>query len=276
MVRRVKKRGMQCCSPPSGNALPLLAALVCLALNQSAFAAEPETTPTIPFKPTQIAVSPDRAAGLQAFAQMQRVLEHPRCLNCHVPDSPLQGIEKRIHYPAVQRGVDGRGVAPMQCSTCHSIQNGVLLHSPPGLEAEGKSAWRMPPAKAKMNWVGLDTSALCKAIRNPKENNGKSLAELEKHMLTDHLVLWGWHPGPGRELPPLDKAAFDNQVSTWIRNGAPCDESEPLRKSVGTIKAAAQQGDDAQAISTPQFIDDLRTLAPYLITTTPATSGNGK
>jgi len=50
---------------------------------------------------------------------------------------------------------------------------------------------------------------------------------LEQHMATDHLVAWAWHPGPGREPPPLDKPAFDEQVRLWVGNGAPCDRSKP-------------------------------------------------
>ena len=213
------------------------------------------------FSPTQIAPNPDRNAGLQAFAQIQRVLQHPRCLNCHVPEGPLQGVEERVHYPPVQRGIDGRGVAPMQCSTCHSVQNGVLLHSPPGLDRDGRPGWHMPPANMKMNWVGLSTSALCKAVRDPKTNNGKSLAALEEHMATDHLVAWGWTPGPGREPPPLDKASFDQQLRTWIRNGAPCDDKEPLRKSVGTTKAeATAHQQPLQSEADKKLLDDLLSL----------------
>ena len=172
-------------------------------------------------QPTQVSATPDRAAGLQAFAQMERVLLHPRCVNCHVPDAPLQGDFKRVHYPPVQRGVDGMGVAPLQCATCHSTQNSPLAHAPPGLDTHGQSGWHMPPAKMKMSWFGLSGPALCKVFRDPKTNGGRSLAMLEEHMATDHLVAWGWNAGPGREPPPLDKPAFDEQVRTWIRNGMP-------------------------------------------------------
>jgi hypothetical protein len=233
--------------------------LLCIAFAAgAALAADTGSVPTAPFKPTQIDPNPDRKAGLQAFAQIQRVLQHPRCLNCQVPEGPLQGIEKRIHYPPVQRGADGNGVAPMRCSTCHSVHNGALIHSPPGLDRDGNPGWHMPPANMKMNWVGLSTAALCKVVRDPKTNNGKSLAELEQHMATDHLVVWGWTPGPGREAPPLDKASFDEQLRLWIRNGAPCDEKEPLRKSVGATKAEsgkhkALQQSDADV----KLLDDL-------------------
>ena len=43
-----------------------------------------------------LAAAADRSAGLQAFAQIERVLLHPRCVNCHVPDGPLQGDAKRM------------------------------------------------------------------------------------------------------------------------------------------------------------------------------------
>lgn len=168
----------------------------------------------------------DRDAGLEAFAQVERVLLHPRCVNCHVPDGPLQGDTNRKHYPAVARGVDGMGVAPLKCTTCHSTRNGAVAHSPPGLDIDGRPAWRMPREDTKLSWFGLSGVALCKVFRDPKTNGGRSLAALEQHIVNDHLVAWGWHPGTGRQLPPLAKAAFDEQLRTWIRNGAPCDPSE--------------------------------------------------
>ena len=90
------------------------------------------------FQPTQVSATPDRGAGLQAFAQIERVLLHPRCVNCHVPEGPLQGDAKRVHYPPVQRGTDGKGVAPLACATCHSTQNSPLAHAPPGLDTDGQ------------------------------------------------------------------------------------------------------------------------------------------
>lgn len=198
-----------------------------LALPIAALAAQSDT-----FQPTQVSANPDRVAGLAAFAQIEQVLLNPRCLNCHVPDAPLQGDAKRAHYPAVQRGEDGRGVAPLNCATCHSTQNSPLTHAPPGLDADGQSGWRMPGVTMKMSWLGLSGTALCKVFRDPKTNGERTLTAIEHHLLTDHLVAWGWHPGPGRQLPPLDKPTFDEQVRTWIRNGAPCDAYEPLLRSV--------------------------------------------
>ena len=197
-------------------------ATLVLTLPMLAFAAGTDSG----FQATQVSSSPDRPAGLTAFAQIERVLLHPRCVNCHVPDAPLQGNLKVTHYPPVQRGIDGRGVEPLQCATCHSTQNSLLAHAPPGLDANGQPGWRMPPLKTKMSWIGLTGTALCKVVRDPNTNGGRSLAMLQEHMATDHLVAWGWNAGPGREPPPLDKPAFDEQVSLWIRNGAPCDSKE--------------------------------------------------
>ena len=109
---------------------------------------------------------PDRNAGLHAFAQMERVLLHPRCVNCHVPDGPLQGEAKRVHYPAVQRGNDGNGVAPLNCATCHSTQNSPVAHAPPGLDTDGRPGWRMPPAKMRIGWTTLKEATML--IRSTK------------------------------------------------------------------------------------------------------------
>src|ERR1700676_4266239 len=39
------------------------------------------------------------------FAELGKVLVHPRCVNCHpAGDRPHQGIEGRLHQPPVQRG----------------------------------------------------------------------------------------------------------------------------------------------------------------------------
>lgn len=199
-----------------------------LALPLAALAADPVGN----FQPTQVSANPDRNAGLQAFAQIERVLLNPRCVNCHVPDGPLQGDARLVHYPAVERGDDGKGAAPLNCATCHSTRNSPVAHAPPGLDVDGQSGWRMPAVTMKMSWLGLSGAALCRVFRDPTTNGERTLAAIEQHLLTDHLVAWGWNPGPGRQLPPLAKATFDEQVRTWIRNGAPCDANEPLRRSV--------------------------------------------
>ena len=44
------------------------------------------------------------------FADIAKILQHPRCLNCHVAgDTPKQGDDRHDHLPPVKRGPDGRG-----------------------------------------------------------------------------------------------------------------------------------------------------------------------
>src|SRR5258708_19484733 len=98
-----------------------------LALPLVALAADPVGR----FQPTHASVSPDRSAGLQAFAQIERVLLNPRCVNCNVPDGPLQGDATRVHYPAVQPGVDGKHLEPLHSPTSHSPPTPPLSTAPP-------------------------------------------------------------------------------------------------------------------------------------------------
>jgi len=53
-----------------------------------------------------------RSAAL--FVEAGKVLQHPRCLNCHpAGDRPSQGTGYP-HQPPVQRGADGLGVTTMR------------------------------------------------------------------------------------------------------------------------------------------------------------------
>ncbi|ULT23493.1 hypothetical protein KUH03_30595 [Sphingobacterium sp. E70] len=36
----------------------------------------------------------------------------------------------------------------------------------------------------------------------------------------DELVKWGWQPGEGRTLPPLNHKEFKEAWITWLKNGA--------------------------------------------------------
>ena len=62
----------------------------------------------------------DREASLAAWDRVASVLQHPRCLNCHQPNEPLQGDARRPHSPRVVRGRDNQGIAGMRCGSCHS------------------------------------------------------------------------------------------------------------------------------------------------------------
>jgi hypothetical protein len=80
----------------------------------------------------------------------------------------------------------------------------------------------MPPADHPMPFEGKSAHDLCEQLKDPKQNGGKSLADLHEHFAKDPIVLWGWDPGPGRTAPPLSHAELLADVERWIAEGAAC------------------------------------------------------
>jgi len=170
------------------------------------------------------AASRDRSDdALQAFGVVQKVLQHPRCQNCHIPgDAPLQFDEGRAHAQNVVRGTAGMGARGFACSTCHSTENPPAsygAHMPPG--APG---WRLPTPQHKMVFIGLSGAELCSHLKDPAENGGRDMAALRKH-LDDKLVLWGWSPGVGRAPVDVPHDQFVAAFERWAKAGAPCPGS---------------------------------------------------
>ena len=59
-----------------------------------------------------------KARSVALFTEAGKVIQHPRCLNCHPKgDSPTQGEDLHPHSPLVVRGPDGHGAIGMQCTT---------------------------------------------------------------------------------------------------------------------------------------------------------------
>jgi hypothetical protein len=159
--------------------------------------------------------------ALQAFATVQKVLQHPRCQNCHIPgDAPLQFDDGRVHAQNVKRGPQGKGAPGLGCATCHSTENPPASYGPN--MPPGAPNWHLPPPEHKMVFIGLSGGELCRGLKNKKENGGKDLPALLEHVRDDKLVLWGWDPGVGRapvDVPHKDLvAAFER----WAQAGAPC------------------------------------------------------
>jgi hypothetical protein len=159
--------------------------------------------------------------GAAAFATIQRVLQHPRCQNCHVPgDAPLQFDSGLTHSMNVKRGADGKGAPGLPCATCHGSAN-----PPAGLGAQappGAPNWKLPPPEHKMAWVGLSAARLCATLKDTRQNGGKDLAALVEHVSDDKLVLWGWQPGGARAPVPVPHAEFVARFKQWAAAGAPC------------------------------------------------------
>ena len=162
----------------------------------------------------------DAEASRAAFLQVYRVLTSPRCQNCHpAGDAPLQGDDSHVHLQNVKRGKDGHGVYGMRCDTCHQTKNLAGEHMPPG-----NPKWSIPSAEQKMVFVGRSPAELCKQLKDPKQNGGRTLAALVDHVANDDLVGWGWNPGDGRALPPLTRPEAAAQMKAWVEGGAACPE----------------------------------------------------
>jgi hypothetical protein len=158
-----------------------------------------------------------RAESLAAWAKIQTVLQHSRCLNCHQAESPLQGDLRRAHTPHVVRGPEGHGVSAMKCSGCHNA-----MGNNPTSRTPGAPHWGLAPIS--MLWQGLSGGALCRSLKDPTKNGKRSLDEITTHMETDKLVLWGWNPGAGLEAVPLAHNEFMKELRIWTAGGAACPQ----------------------------------------------------
>ena len=160
----------------------------------------------------------DNAESVRSFAAMGSVLTSPRCVNCHISgESPLQGDESVQHNMNVKRGLDGRGTPAMRCANCHQSENSSTPHAPPGAPD-----WRLPLPSMRMAWQGLSFGDLCRILKDPTQNGGRSLPQLLDHFESEQLVLWAWNPGLGRIPPPLSHDEFVAKVKQWIETGAAC------------------------------------------------------
>lgn len=158
------------------------------------------------------------AAGQRGFVEVARVLQSPRCQNCHpAGDAPLQTDRGRPHAMNISR----RSVAAgLPCRACHQERNADaigVVGGPPGAPH-----WGLPPRDTPMVFQGKSVAALCAQLRDPARNGQRSLADLLEHVTHDPLVLWGWSPGGGRSLPPLAHAAFVAAFQAWVTSNGAC------------------------------------------------------
>ncbi len=161
------------------------------------------------------------ARSVALFREMGRVIQSPRCLNCHPRgDRPTQTDAMLPHSPPVLRGADGEGVPGLECTTCHGPTNatfGTQSGSVPGI-----AGWKLAPRE--MAWQGYDLAHICRQISDPARNGRRSLDKIVEHMGTDHLVGWAWHPGAGRIPAPGTQADFGKLVRAWVDTGARCPD----------------------------------------------------
>ena len=93
-----------------------------------------------------------------------------------------------------------------------------------GEKDDARARWHLPPTKTPMIWEGRTPGEICRQIKDPKQNNGKTIAQIIEHVTADKLVLWGWNPGDGRTLPPMAHDEFAKRFQDWARLGAACPQ----------------------------------------------------
>jgi len=167
-------------------------------------------------------VSPEQQAkGVEAFATIEKVFQHPRCSNCHIPgDQPLQFDAQTPHMMNVVRGPDGKGAAGLPCASCHGDANLPASYGPNA--PPGAPHWALPPPDHKMAWIGVPAAQLCDMIKDRKRNGDRDFNALFKHVAEDKLVLWGWAPGGNRAPVPVPHDQFVLAFKTWMDAGGPC------------------------------------------------------
>lgn len=166
-----------------------------------------------------------RAEGLAAWEQVYTVLTHPRCINCHTATNyPQQGDERRRHFANVVRGPEGKGVAGLNCASCHQESNADSTGVP------GGHNWHLAPLS--MRWQDqrdqpLSSGEVCRALTDRTKNHGLDGPGLVKHNEEEPLVLWAWQPGvrpdgTRRAAPPLSHEEFVAATRRWVEAGMPC------------------------------------------------------
>lgn len=157
-----------------------------------------------------------RAAAL--FDEAGKVIQHPRCLNCHPrTDRPSQGDAMQLHQPLAVRGPDGHGAVAMACTTCHGASNFVASAN---VTVPGNPKWALAPID--MAWQGRSLRQICLQIKDPKRNGGRTMMQIVDHMAHDSLVGWAWNPGAGRTPAPGTQKQFGELVQAWVDAGAYC------------------------------------------------------
>jgi hypothetical protein len=175
-------------------------------------------------RPAAFADIADRQIRSRAlFTEAAKAIMNPRCMNCHpADDHPTQGNDMHPHVPAVTRGANGGGVPGNSCGACHLDRNVDLLAGQQTTfrSIPGHARWGLAPIE--MAWQGRSVGDICRQLKDPQRNGGRSLALLHEHLAKDDLVGWGWNPGPGRDPVPGTQAGLGELIQAWIDSGAEC------------------------------------------------------
>jgi hypothetical protein len=184
-------------------------------------AALAQTAPPLKTPAEFAAISNQAERSRTIFAEVGKVLTHPRCMNCHpAGEHPLQGADHHEHRPVVWRGDTGHFGTP--CGECHTERN-VPLHEAASYKSiPGHPRWGVAPLE--MAWQGKSLGEICRQLKDPAKNGGRDLKLLQDHVAHDDLVAWGWSPGEGRDPAPGTQQLAGELVQAWIDSGAECPQ----------------------------------------------------
>ena len=73
-----------------------------------------------------------------------------------------------------------------------------------------------------MVFINLPSAGLCRVLKDPKRNGGKTPEQLIKHVADDKLVIWGWEPAGQRAPVSVPHAQFVGAFKDWVSGGMPC------------------------------------------------------
>lgn len=164
-----------------------------------------------------------KARSVALFGEMAKVITSPRCMNCHPVDNhPRQGDDMHLHNPPVERWDDADfGPPGLHCNSCHGPKETAFLGNKGSIP--GHEPWRLAPIS--MGWIGLTKGEICNRIKDPRHNGGRSLADIQKHHATDHLVGSAFEVAtPGRTPAPGSQELLSELTQAWIDTGAACPE----------------------------------------------------
>jgi len=165
-------------------------------------------------------IDDQRARSVALFMEAAKVIQHPRCMNCHpATRQPTQGNDLHAHIPTMYAGSQDHGVPGLPCNSCHGDANTSTLASSIA-SIPGHPHWGLAPAS--MAWQGKSLPEICSQLKDVTRNGGRSLSRIHEHVATDTLVGWAWHPGYGRGPAPGAQAEFGALIEAWISTGARC------------------------------------------------------
>ena len=165
----------------------------------------------------------DKTKGVEVWGDIYKVLSHPRCVNCHVPDDRPRWSGKhygktQVHGMNIQATATRMGKPGEQmCTTCHAKTNSDVRHGPPGAEV-----WALAPVE--MIWWDKSSKELCAIVKDPSKTGGRDITTFAEHISHDALVAWGWNPGLGREPAPFSAEKTVAMLEQWLALGLPCPE----------------------------------------------------